>query len=554
MSFNANNLNMNEREILGSSSNNLVNYFSFQQTSINYQETPIINEHSIESFNNQEIFVTNRKRNMVLIGLSLALFLTTLDQAIVSICLTKIASDFHALSYFPWIGTAFLLSSTVLQPLYRKFSKIFGRKDTFLFSVSTFLCGSIFSSASMNMPIFILSRVIVGIGNGGIISLVNDILTDIVPSNEHGKYQVITLVTYALSSILGPLIGGSITDHASWRWVFYLNIPIGLSAILIVKKFLRLPHVYGFLKEKLLAIDYLGTFVFIAAVVSTLLPLNWGGIFYAWSSFTIISLFIFSLMFFLLFILIELKVAEEPLIKIHIFKLRNSLLIFLSSFCIGITFFGFMYFLPLYFQVVKGENVMEAGFQLVPLACGLAIFSVSSGFATTLRGKFKPWITMGFLMVSLGAASITTFNETTVRGKEICALLIVGAGFGCSMEISVLSAQSSVDHIDHALVTSLVGFFRLIGGIFGIAILSSIFNNSFQKYLLEILPPNIKLSEVMNSIDYMKSLPFDIQADVIHAYVQSLSMVTHVLTIVALSAVVFSLFLKQVPIRRTVLV
>ncbi|CAG8592801.1 12488_t:CDS:1 [Ambispora leptoticha] len=504
-----------------------------------------------ENVDDQTTLLPFKQLLIVFMGLSLAIFLSSLDQTIVSTALPKIASDFHALSDISWVGTAYLLTSTAFQPLYGKFSDIFGRKSSFLFAISTFVVGSVLCGASVDMPMLIVSRAIAGIGGGGIMSLVMIIISDIVPLRERGKYQGIIGGTFTISSVVGPLIGGAFTDHISWRWAFYINLPTAALTIIIIITMLHLPHVYGSLKEKIKRIDFIGTIFLVASIVIILLPLNWGGNTYSWDSPIVISLFCVGAVLVCVFIFIEFRIAIEPVIPQHLFKLRNPVLVYITSFFIGMAFYGFIYYLPLYFQAVRGYSATEAGLQLIPLVLGLVLFSTVSGFATTVTGSYRPWIIFGYGLTTVASGLLSTLNENSNRGEEIGYLLIAGAGLGCSMQTVLLAAQSSVEHKDIAVVTSLSSFFRTIGGVFGVAISGAIFNNKLSSYLIDTLPSNIPLELVKNSVEYIHTLPPDTQTSIIHAYVHALSYVFFVAIPMAGVATITSLFIKHIPLRKT---
>ncbi|KAG0334500.1 hypothetical protein BG005_004841, partial [Podila minutissima] len=244
------------------------------------------------SYPSEEVVTLPFKQLMVVfIGLMLGVFLSSLDQTIVSVCTTKIANDFKALNEIPWVGTAYLLTSTAFQPLYGRFSDIFGRKPTFLFAISVFLIGSALCGAAQNMIMMIVARGIAGVGAGGIMSMVMIIITDLVSLRDRGKYQGIIGAVFGFSSVIGPLLGGVFTDKASWRWAFFINLPIGAITLAAVIKLLHLPHQGGSFMEKAKRIDVLGSLTLVAGLILVLLPLNWGGSTYAWNSGIVIGLF-----------------------------------------------------------------------------------------------------------------------------------------------------------------------------------------------------------------------------------------------------------------------
>ncbi|KAG9305511.1 hypothetical protein G9A89_006481 [Geosiphon pyriformis] len=509
------------------------------------------------TLSNQPIFdqtaeLSLKDRIMVCIGLMAAVFLSALDQTIIAIALPKIGSEFNALSEIAWVGTSYMLTCTATQTIFAKLSDIFGRKTIFLVSIEIFTVGSIFCGAAPDMRLLIISRGIAGIGCGGIISMVAIIITEIVPLRERGKYQSIISVTYTLAAVIGPLVGGALTDHASWRWAFYLNVPVGILTIWIIWKLLNLPKVSGTLREKLCRIDYAGSLAFTISMVSILLSLSLGGNDdHQWGSPEIITLLITGFLFVLIFILIEVKVAKEPIIPIHLFKNINVLFSLISNFAIGMVFLGMIYYTSIYYQAVKGQNATKAGLQLVPLISGILLFSVLSGFAASITGRYLGWILSGYVLVGIGSVLISTADENTNQFQLIVYLSIFGTGFGTSFQTALLAPQSSVVYKDVALVTALVVFIRNIGGILGLAIYASTFNNTLVKLLVEVLPDDIPIDQVLNSIEYVYSLPPEIREPVIHAYAKAIQTAHWIGLPASIVAIFFTLFIKHRPLTRT---
>ncbi|KAF8962048.1 hypothetical protein BGZ46_001232, partial [Entomortierella lignicola] len=387
---------------------------------------------------------------VVFIGLMLGVFLASLDQTIVSVCTTKIANDFHSLNDIPWVGTAYLLTSTSFQPLYGRFSDIFGRKTTFLFGITVFLIGSALCGAAQNMTWMIIARGIAGIGSGGIMSMVMIIITDIVSLRERGKYQGMIGAAFGFSSVIGPLLGGVLSDKASWRWAFFINLPIGAITIFTVVKVLHLPHTSGSFKEKIKRIDFLGSIALIAGLVMVLLPLNWGGSTYAWNSPLVIGLFCAGGAVLGIFCLIEWKQASEPIIPFRLFKSRTNSAVFATSLFLGMGFFGVMFFLPLYYQIVHKETATQAGLEMLPLIVGLLIASIGSGVLISKTGYYRPFIWVGLAIATVGCGLLTLLSVDSSRGVEIAYLFIVGLGVGFCMQTVALAIQSSVEPKDIA--------------------------------------------------------------------------------------------------------
>ncbi|KAF9182214.1 hypothetical protein BGZ51_007076 [Haplosporangium sp. Z 767] len=459
---------------------------------------------------------------LVFIGLMLGIFLSSLDQTIVSVCTNKIASEFNSLNDIPWIGTSYLLTSTTFQPMYGKGSDIFGRKATFLFAITVFLIGSALCGAAQNMIMMIVARGIAGIGAGGIMSMVMIIITDLVSLRDRGKYQGIIGAVFGLSSVIGPLLGGVFVDHATWRWAFFINLPIGAVTVVAVVKLLHLPHSKGSFKEKLKRVDMYGCLALVIGLVLILLPLNWGGSTHAWDSPLIIGLFCAGAAVLIIFCLIEWKQALEPIIPFYLFKNRTNVAVFLTSFFIGMGFFGIMFFMPLYFQIVRQESATAAGLEMLPLIVGLLVASIGSGFMVTKWGKYRPFIWIGLFLSTVSTGLLILLDEYSSRGEIIGYLFLNGFGLGFSMQTVMLAIQSAVATKDIAVATANATFFRTVGSVFGVAVSGTVFNNSIKNSLAPLFLINPDIAKVLENSYLAPTFGRELEAKILHGYMVAL--------------------------------
>jgi EmrB/QacA subfamily drug resistance transporter len=414
----------------------------------------------------------SHQRTLIIIGaLLLGMLLAALDQTIVATALPTIAGDLHGLSHISWVVTAYLLASTVSTPLWGKLGDLYGRKTFFEASIVIFLIGSALAGLSHSMFELIAFRALQGIGGGGLLTGAQTIVADVVPARERGRYQGLFGSVFGVTSVLGPLIGGFFVDNLSWRWVFYVNIPIGIVALAVVAAVLP-----GHLRRAPHKIDYLGTALLAGSVTSLVLLTSLGGTTYAWSSAPIFIMGAAAVVLGAAFIWAESR-AAEPVIPLHLFRNRVFSAAGAVGFVVGFAMFGSIAYLPQYMQIVKGVSPTVSGLRLLPLMAGLLTTSIVSGRLVSRWGRYRIFPIIGTAVMTLGLYLLSHLGVATNVWLSSLYMLILGAGIGLSLQVLVVAVQNAVSYADLGAATGGATFFRSIGGSFGTAIFGAVFAN-----------------------------------------------------------------------------
>jgi EmrB/QacA subfamily drug resistance transporter len=434
-------------------------------------------------------------------GVMLAMFLGSLDQTVVGTALPKIITDLGGFAHYTWVATAYMITSTVAMPITGKLTDMYGRKWFYIAGLSIFMLGSLLCGLSQTMTQIILFRGLQGLGAGIMMANAFIVIGDLFPPAERGKYQGLMAATFGLSSIIGPTLGGFITDNISWHWVFWVNIPLG---VLILGLFIFFfPHIRpSEVKHK---IDYPGMITLVLAVVTTMLALTWGGVERPWLSAEIIGMFAFSAVMIFLFVMIERRSAE-PIIPMWIFKNR---IISLSTFIIFITGFGMfggIVFIPLFFQGVLGQSATASGSFLTPMMLGVVAGSVISGqLLSRAGGHYKLLGAVGLAFMAVGMLLLSRMSVETSNVRAIANIVVLGFGLGITMPLYIIAVQNAIPYAVLGIATSSVAFFRSIGGAFGLAIFGSVMNNRFASEFLGGLSEQAKEvipSEVLDPLTH----------------------------------------------------
>lgn len=418
------------------------------------------------------------QRNLLLIGLFLALFFSSLDQTVVGTAMPRIIGELGGLSIMTWVTTAYMLTSTTVVPIAGKLADIYGRRIIYITGLLVFMIGSALCGTSINMLQLIIYRALQGLGAGIMMPLAMTIVGDIFPPEERGKWQGLMGALFGLSSVIGPTIGGWIVDFSSWKWVFYINLPIGVLATLAIYLGLRGEKK---LKDQVV-IDYAGVITLIIGTVSLLLGLNLGGTNYSWVSWQVLGLLGISLISWILFIPVE-KRAVDPLLSLELFKNRVFAVTNIVGFLMGLGMFGALMFLPLFLQGVIGASATSSGNAMLPMMLSLILTSIIAG-RIAMKVTFRLMYLIGMALMTLGFYLLSTMTVHTTQSTVIFYLILIGSGMGVIMPIVTLAVQSAFGPEQRGVATSATQFFRSIGGTLGMTVLGAIFNG-YSKDIME---------------------------------------------------------------------
>jgi EmrB/QacA subfamily drug resistance transporter len=492
--------------------------------------------------------LSHRQVQVVFIGLMLGMLLAALDQMIVSTALPTIVGELGGLEHLSWIITAYLLTSTTSMPLYGKLSDLFGRKLLFQFAISVFLLGSLFSGASQNMLELIASRAVQGLGAGGIMTMAQAMIGDIVSPRERGRYQGYLGSVFAIASVAGPLLGGLFTDHLTWRWVFYINLPLGFLALVVTQTVLKLP----FQRQKH-PIDYLGSALMVGGISSLLLVTTWGGTEFPWGSPEIIGLSVAGVVLVCLFLVQETR-APEPLLPLRLFREHVFSVGAVVMFVLGLAMFGSVAFLPLYLQVVDGVSATDSGLRIIPLMLGVVVTSVASGQIITKTGKYRFFPIAGTAITTLGLYLLSRLDAHSSFLTISVYMVVLGIGLGMIMQVIVLAVQNAVEFRDLGAATAGSNLFRSLGSAFGVAIFGSILNNRLDYYLPRLVPIDslngVGRAALTASPEQLRTLPTPVLNGVIEAFSRSLETVFLWAVPITVIAFLASWLLREIPLRE----
>jgi EmrB/QacA subfamily drug resistance transporter len=497
---------------------------------------------------------THRQILVIMSGLMMGMFLAALDQTIVSTALPTIVGDFHHSNLLSWVITVYLLASTASTPIWGKAGDLYGRKRLFQLAIVVFLVGSALCGLSRNIFELIAFRGLQGIGGGGLLSLAFAIIGDVIPPRERGRYQGYFGAVFGVSSVIGPLAGGFAVDHLTWRYIFYVNLPLGVVALMVTNRVLRLP-----MHKREVNIDWWGAILLVAGVSCILLAVQLGGSTYPWESWQIIGLFVLGALVLAGFALWE-AVAPEPILPLGLFRLRIFTVSNIISFVSGVAMFGALAFLPQYLQLVHGVSATESGLLLLPLLVGLLAMSIGSGIYISRTGRYRWFPLAGTTIVTIGLALLSRLGahtSLTIVGLDI---LVFGIGLGLFMQVLTLVVQNAVPMKELGVATSSVTFFRSMGGAIGASALGAVLTAGITAELPRYLPPAVlavsgnKAGALIGSpaqLDALKRTHPAIHEGIIQAYSHAIDRLFLVAVPVSILSVIAALFINQVRLRTS---
>lgn len=492
-----------------------------------------------------------RTITLLFCALVVTMLLASLSQTVLSSALPTIVGELHGVEHMTWVITAYLLASTIVMPVYGKISDLFGRKPVLLTAIVLFVGGSIYGAFAADMTTLIIARVVQGLGGGGLMILSQAAIADVIPARDRGKYMGFLGGVFALSSVAGPLLGGWFTEGPGWRWAFWINVPLGVIAVVAVGILMRLPKAQLTERPRL---DYLGMSLLGVATTAIVLIATWGGSTYEWNSPEIIGLIVAAVVAAGLFVLAESRVAE-PIMPLALFRDRNFNLSTVAALLTSVAMFGAIGYMPTYLQMATGASATAAGLLMIPMMGALLLTSIGTGQLVSSTGRYKLWPIVGSVVLALGLGLLSTVAVDTPTFVICIYLGIIGLGLGSSMQILTLVVQNSFPHTMVGTATAANNYFRQVGGSLGSAVVGSVFAARLTALLTERLPAGGSgPSDGSNSLTpaIVHGLPDALRLPIIGSYNEALMPVFIVMVPLAIVAAIVLCFIVEKPLSTKI--
>jgi EmrB/QacA subfamily drug resistance transporter len=487
--------------------------------------------------------ITPQRRNLIFVAIVLGMLLAALDQTIVATALPTIVADLGDAGHQSWVVTSYLLASTIVTALVGKLGDVFGRKRVFQVAIVFFVIGSVLCGLSQSMAMLVGARALQGIGGGAITVTASALIGEVVPLRERGRYQGILGAVFGVTTVVGPLLGGYFTDYLTWRWAFWVNVPVSVLVIFVAAA--AIPALATSTKP---VIDYAGIVLIGLGATGLTLATSWGGTLYPWGSAAIIGLFVGAAAALAAFVWVESRVPQ-PILPTRLFASPVFTVCCVLSFVVGFAMLGAMTFLPTYMQYVNGVSATTSGLRTLPMVIGMLITSTGSGTLVGKTGRYKIFPVTGTALMALAFLLMSRMTPTTSALVQSIYLVILGAGIGLSMQVLVLIVQNTSNFEDLGVATSGVTFFRTIGSSFGAAIFGSLFSNFLDSRMGAALAASGAPPDAVSSPGALHRQPHSVAAPIVAAYSESLTEVFFWAAPVALLGFVLALFLREIPLR-----
>lgn len=489
----------------------------------------------------------SHRQILVVIGAVMsAMFLAALDMSIVGVAMPTILSDLHGLNHLSWVVTAYLITSTAVTPLWGKFSDLHGRRLSFQLCIGTFLIGSALCGFSQEMWHMIASRALQGIGGGGLMAIALAVIGDVIAPRDRGRYQGFFGAVFGTSAVVGPLLGGWLTDSVSWRWIFWINIPFGIAAMVVIGMAFRMQ-----VPRREHRMDYLGAAVIVASVTCLLLYLNWAGTSYGWFDPISVGLVVAAVVLAVLFVGVESR-AKEPIIPLGLFSSSIFSVGGVYSFLIGMAMFGAVIFLPMYLQMAQGMDPTEAGLAMIPMVLGIATTSIITGRLVSRTGRYKIFPVVGAVLLVIAQLLLSRLHIDTPYWHLAVAAFVLGVALGCAMQTVMVAVQNAVPRQHMGAATSATMFFRLNGQAVGTGVFGAVLTSRLAHHLQEKMGAAAAgFHDVTNNMAQAQHLPEPIRSQVLQAFAQSMDDVFLAGIPIAVLALISALLLKEIPLQRS---